>query len=82
MTSPDAHGAHSAPNPAMLAKLAQADDGQDAVDAIQTAVAALDAVREQPVSEHVEAFEAVHSALTGALAKADNLLSGTNAHGS
>nr|WP_229680046.1 hypothetical protein [Saccharopolyspora subtropica] len=57
-----------------------ADDGQPAIDAIETALAELDDVRELPVSEHVERFEAVHAALTDALSKADNFLSGTSAH--
>ncbi|MEV0089306.1 MULTISPECIES: hypothetical protein [Saccharopolyspora] len=74
MTSPW----QQAPNPAMLAR--PADDGQPAVDAIAAAVARLDEVRELPVAEHVERFEAVHAALTDALSKADNLLSGTSAH--
>ncbi|MEU6268592.1 hypothetical protein [Saccharopolyspora shandongensis] len=74
MTSPW----QQAPNPAMLAR--PADDGQPAVDAIAAAVARLDEVRELPVAEHVERFEAAHAALTDALSKADNLLSGTSAH--
>ncbi|MER6993077.1 hypothetical protein ABT337_24005 [Saccharopolyspora hirsuta] len=62
----------------MLAR--PADDGQSAIDAIAAAVADLDEVRERPVAEHVERFEAVHTALTDALSKADHLLSGTSAH--
>ncbi|KAA5827181.1 hypothetical protein [Saccharopolyspora hirsuta] len=73
MTSPG-----QMPNPAMLAR--PADDGQSAIDAIAAAVADLDEVRERPVAEHVERFEAVHTALTDALSKADHLLSGTSAH--
>ncbi|MER7081633.1 hypothetical protein SAMN02982929_02568 [Saccharopolyspora kobensis] len=73
MTSPG-----QMPNPAMLAR--QADDGQSAIDAIAAAVAGLGEVREMPVAEHVERFEAVHTALTDALSKADHLLSATSAH--
>lgn len=70
MTSPEM------PNPGMLAR--QADDGQSAIDAIQAAVAELEAISEQPVTEHVQRFEAVHTALTDALSKADQLQSHTN----
>ncbi|GAA4871219.1 hypothetical protein [Saccharopolyspora cebuensis] len=70
MTSPE----H--PTPAVLAR--RGDDGQAAVEAVEAAVAELDAVREAPVAEHVERFEAVHSALTGALSHADHLLSTTS----
>ncbi|MER7012036.1 hypothetical protein ABT324_11470 [Saccharopolyspora sp. NPDC000359] len=62
MTSPG-----QMPNPAMLAR--PVDDGQPAIDAIAAAVAALDEVRERPVAEHVERFEAVHTALTDALSE-------------
>ncbi|GAA2344901.1 hypothetical protein GCM10009854_22080 [Saccharopolyspora halophila] len=57
----------------MLAR--QADDGQSAIDAIEAAVADLGQVGELPVTEHVQRFEAVHTALTEALSKADQLQS-------
>jgi hypothetical protein len=50
--------------------------------AITTALAGLDDIRDLPVSEHVERFEAVHTALTEALGSAESLLSGPNGHGS
>ncbi|MBQ0927558.1 MULTISPECIES: hypothetical protein [Saccharopolyspora] len=70
MTSP---WQQQAPNPAMLAR--QADDGQSAIDAISAAMTELDEVRDQPVAEHVQRFENVHSSLTEALSKADHLQS-------
>ncbi|GAA2789411.1 hypothetical protein [Saccharopolyspora taberi] len=65
-----------------LAAMAPNDDGQAVVDAIGTALSGLDDLPELPVPEHVERFEAVHTALTNALSKADNLLSGTSGNGS
>ncbi|WP_199740286.1 hypothetical protein [Saccharopolyspora rhizosphaerae] len=70
MTSPSEK---QTPNPGMLAR--QADDGQSAIDAISAAMTELDDVRDQPVAEHVQRFENVHSALTEALSKADHLQS-------
>ncbi|WP_019854212.1 hypothetical protein [Actinopolyspora mortivallis] len=42
----------------------------------------LDELDELPVSEHVARFEAVHEALTHALNRADELLSGASGSGS
>jgi len=72
MTSPEPQ----APNPGTLAR--QTDDGRSAIEAIEAAVAELEQVRELPVAEHVQRFEAVHTALTEALSKADQLQSANN----
>ncbi|MBE9375947.1 hypothetical protein IQ251_15965 [Saccharopolyspora sp. HNM0983] len=77
MSSPDAQDS-GVPDPTVLAR--KDDDGQDAVDAVAAAVADLDQIEDLPVAEHVRRFEAAHTALTDALAKADNLQAGTNAN--
>ena len=82
MASPGRFGDAPAPNPTVLAAPAHSDDGQAVVQAIGTALSGLDDLAELPVPEHVERFEAVHAALTDALSKADNLLSGTSGNGS
>ncbi|WP_295145937.1 MULTISPECIES: hypothetical protein [unclassified Saccharopolyspora] len=79
MTSPGQQGEPSVPNPSMLAR--QVDDGSAAEQAISAALARLDEVRELPVAEHVERFEAVHSALSDALSKAENMHSGPTGGG-
>ena len=56
----------------------RADDGSAVEQAISAAIAELDEVRERPVAEHVERFEAVHTALSDALSTAENMLSGSN----
>ncbi|WP_243794105.1 hypothetical protein [Saccharopolyspora gloriosae] len=63
----------------MLAK--PSDDGSAAEQAIGEALARLDEVRELPVADHVERFEAVHAALSDALSKAENMLSGSTGGG-
>jgi hypothetical protein len=75
MTSPDPEMNTQPPNPGVLART---DPGRVAEQAIGEALAGLGGVRELPVSEHVERFEAVHAALTDALSKAENLLSGSS----
>jgi hypothetical protein len=50
--------------------------------AISSALASLDDLRELPVSEHVERFEAVHSALIDALNSAEGARSASSDHGS
>ena len=80
MTSPGQHNSAPAPNPTVLAK--PADDGRAAEEAISNALAGLDGLSELPVAEHVERFESVHTALTDALSRAENLLSGSSGHGS
>ncbi|GAA0562103.1 hypothetical protein A8924_5631 [Saccharopolyspora erythraea NRRL 2338] len=82
MASPGRFDGAPAPNPAMFAAQVQGDDGQAAVQAIEAALCRLDEVGDLPVPEHVERFEAVHTALTDALSKADNPHSGTNGNGS
>lgn len=64
------------PDPTVLVR--KSDDGQEAVDAVTAAVTELDRVGDLPIAEHVRRFEAAHTALTDALAKADNLLAGAN----
>jgi hypothetical protein len=81
MTSPGYDSTSPVPNPTAMAKPTGADEEQASVQAISEALASLDDVRELPVSEHVERFEAVHSALTDALNRAENLLSGSNGNG-
>ncbi|WP_323055170.1 hypothetical protein [Saccharopolyspora sp. NFXS83] len=78
MTSPGQGGSH-APNPSMLAR--PSEDGSAAEHAIGEALARLDEVRELPVADHVERFEAVHTALSDALSKAENMLSGSTGGG-
>ncbi|GAA3360671.1 hypothetical protein [Saccharopolyspora gregorii] len=78
MTSPGQGGAF-APNPSMLAK--SSDDGSAAEHAIGEALARLDEVRELPVADHVQRFEAVHTALSDALSRAENMLSGSTGGG-
>jgi hypothetical protein len=82
MTSPGQDSNVPAPNPTVLAKRVDEDAGQAAEHAISEALVELDKVRDLPVPEHVERFEAVHAALTDALNKAENLLSGSSGHGS
>lgn len=77
MSSPEEQ-VSGVPDPTVLAR--KADDGQEAVDAVTAALAELDQVGDLPVAEHVRRFEAAHTALTDALAKADNLLAGANAN--
>ncbi|WP_114452827.1 hypothetical protein [Halopolyspora algeriensis] len=50
--------------------------------AIEQALARLDNLADIPVSEHVERFDAVHTALTEALSTAENMLSGPSSNGS
>ncbi|MFR9732219.1 hypothetical protein ACL03H_23585 [Saccharopolyspora sp. MS10] len=78
MNSPG-HGGNAVPNPSMLAR--SSDDGSAAEEAIGDALARLDEVRELPVADHVERFEAVHSALSDALSAAENMLSGSTGGG-
>lgn len=79
MTSPGQWGNPLKPNSSMFAR--EADDGSAAEQAIGAAIAELDEVRERPVAEHVERFEAVHTALSDALSKAENMLSGSTGGG-
>ncbi|MDR7300311.1 hypothetical protein [Haloactinomyces albus] len=58
------------------------DEGRSTERAIEEALARLGNLAELPVSEHVERFDAVHTALTEALGKAENLLSGSSGNGS
>lgn len=78
MTSPGQHGGVQTPNPTMLAKPNALEEGH----AIDEAMALLDDLGELAVAEHVERFEAVHTALTEALSRAENLLSGSSGNGS
>lgn len=45
----------------------------DPRERIETAMAGLDGVEDLPVGEHVERFDAVHSALTDALSDIDKV---------
>lgn len=82
MTSPGQQSNGAMPNPTALARPNRADDGHVSEQAISEALAGLDAVRQLPVAEHVQRFEAVHTALTDALSKAENLSSTSNGYGS
>lgn len=82
MTSPRQDGDSPVPNPMVLTSTVGADEGHATEQAVQDALACLNGVSELPVAEHVERFEAVHTTLTDALNKAENLLSGTNSNGS
>lgn len=80
MTSPaqpdDSVGANPpVPNPSVLAS--QVDVAEVAERSIADALAGLDGLDEVPVADHVSRFEAVHTALTDALNRAEGLLSGT-----
>jgi hypothetical protein len=53
------------------------DEGRRTEQAVDEVLRELDDLQELPVAEHVERFEAVHSVLTDALNRAENLLSGS-----
>lgn len=80
MTSPGRHS--TPPDPAVLATTDGAEDTRAAEQAIDEALAGLTGLHELPVSEHVQRFDSVHTALTDALSKAENLLSGSTGAGS
>ena len=75
MTSP---GRHGDTDPAVLSAAGGSEETQDAEQAVVEALAGLSGLDELPVSEHVSRFDAVHTALTDALSKAENLLSGSS----
>lgn len=77
MTSPGQHS--KAPGPESTASAVESPDrGQRTEQAVNEALARLGNLSDLPVSEHVERFDAVHTALTDALSEAENLLSGSN----
>lgn len=87
MTSPGQHSKVPASDSSASDSASPAGpDGSDVVrpaeQAIEEALARLGNLAELPVSEHVERFDAVHTALTDALSKAENLLSGSSGNGS
>ncbi len=77
MISPEQQDS-SAMNPTLLATPDGSDEGQRAEETIRAALAGFEEMRGRPVAEHVERFEAVHAALTDALNKAENFLSGSS----
>lgn len=82
MASPENEAGDPDPAGRMLSGTAEVDDGQVADDAIANALTGLDDLDQVDLREHVERFENLHTALTDALNKAENLLSGTNSYGS
>jgi hypothetical protein len=77
MTSAEQDDTPRTPNPTLLATTGAVDSGR----AIEEAMALLDDLDDRPVADHVERFEAVHTALADALSKAESLMSGTNGNG-
>ena len=75
MTSPGQGG--DFPEPVSGAGSAEPDEGERTEQAVDEVLRKLDDLQELPVAEHVERFEAVHSVLTDALNRAENLLSGS-----
>ncbi|WP_244515770.1 hypothetical protein [Actinopolyspora xinjiangensis] len=55
---------------------------QEAEEAVERSLADLRELERLPVSEHVARFDAVHDALTDALNRAEELLSGPSSSGS
>ncbi len=80
MTSPGQQR-NPVPDPTVLAKQVGADEGQESERAIADALSGIEDLNALPVGEHVHRFEAVHTALTDALNKAENLLSGSSGSG-
>ncbi|GAB3301051.1 hypothetical protein [Parasphingorhabdus pacifica] len=81
MTSPGQQSNGAVPNPTVLAKPNHEDETRSAEQAISTALSGLEDIRQLPVSEHVERFETLHTALTEALTTAENLSSTSNGYG-
>lgn len=73
MTSPGQGGDFPEP----VAGADEPDEGRRTEQAVDEVLRELDDLQELPVAEHVERFEAVHSVLTDALNRAENLLSGS-----
>lgn len=82
MTSPGQHSNAPIPDSAVVGGTAGSQEGDSAEQTIERALARLDNLADLPVSEHVARFDAVHTALTDALNKAENLLSGPSGNGS
>lgn len=81
MASLEQQGDYPASNQRPLADSTEQDEGQLTEQAVTEVLAGLEGMHELPVSEHVERFEAVHTVLTDALNKAENLLSGSTGNG-
>lgn len=81
MTSPGQQSSGAVPNPTVLATSNHEDDTASSEQAIIAALSGLDGMRQLPVSEHVQRFEAVHTALTDALSQADNLSPTSSGYG-
>ena len=60
------------PNPSVLANRSRTEDGRSAEQAIDDALVGVRDLDALPVAEHVGRFEAVHSALTEALGRAES----------
>lgn len=76
MTSPG-QWSDDFPESGAQADSAEPDEGARTDQAVDEVLRKLDDLQELPVAEHVERFEAVHSVLTDALNRAENLLSGS-----
>lgn len=81
MTSPEQQSSGVVPNPTVLDTPGGEDRAASAEQAISAALSGIEGLQQLPVSEHVQRFEAVHTALTDALSQADDLSSTSSGYG-